>query len=489
MPSKQVEASMKRKYFGTDGIRGRVGQAPITPDLVMKLGWAAGRTLTSAAGAQRAGAATEMATRSTTELPAGLPTERSNVGPAVLIGKDTRISGYMLEAALEAGLSAAGVDVYLCGPLPTPAIAYLTRALRLQAGIVISASHNPFDDNGIKFFSAAGTKLPDSVESAIEIAMEAPLTCVASAELGKARRVGDAAGRYIEFCKGTFPSELDLRGLRIVVDCAHGAAYHVAPPVFHELGADVISVGVAPDGININAGVGATHPSHLIEQVRANEADLGLALDGDGDRLVMVDREGALYDGDQLLYVIANDYRRRGVALGGVVGTLMSNLGFEQALQRDGIELARARVGDRHVLEQMQQRGWLLGGENSGHVICLDKHSTGDGIIAALAVLRALIEQRKTLAEATAAVTMFPQRLINVPVKRDWDWKESATVRSAERAAIASLGDAGRVLLRPSGTEPVLRVMVEARDRNLADRHAEALADTIAVAADGADRP
>jgi len=403
--------------------------------------------------------------------------------PTVLIGKDTRISGYLLEAALEAGLSAAGVDVNLCGPLPTPGIAYLTRALRLTAGIVISASHNPFDDNGIKFFSGAGTKLADDVESAIEREMAVPLSCVASADLGKARRIDDAEGRYIEFCKGTFPSELDLRGLRIVVDCAHGAGYHVAPPVFHELGAEVIAVGAEPNGTNINAGVGATHPGYLAQQVRHHQANLGIALDGDGDRLIMADHAGAIYDGDQLLYVIATDYHRRGVANGGVVGTLMSNFGFEQALQRAGIALARAPVGDRYVLEQMRARGWLLGGENSGHVICLDKHSTGDSIIAALAVLRALIEQRKTLAELTAAVTMFPQRLINVPVRRGWDWKACEPVRTAERAAVASLGDAGRVLLRPSGTEPVLRVMVEARDRSLADRHAEALADTIAVAA------
>ena len=458
---------MKRKYFGTDGIRGLVGEPPITPDFVMKLGWAAGRTLASADSAHRAPSSNER------------PHER----PGVLIGKDTRISGYLLEAALEAGLSAAGVDVYLCGPLPTPGIAYLTRALRLAAGVVISASHNPYDDNGIKFFSAAGTKLPDDVEAAIEERMEAPLTCVTSAQLGKARRIDDAAGRYIEFCKGTFPSELDLRGMRIVVDCAHGAGYQVAPHVFHELGADVITVGAAPDGININAGVGATHPKYLVEQVRANNADLGLALDGDGDRLIMVDRAGVLYDGDQLLYVIANDYRRRGVPNGGVVGTLMSNLGFEQGLQRQGIPLARARVGDRYVLEQLRERGWLLGGENSGHLICLDKHTTGDGIIAALAVMRALIEQRKTLAEATSGLTMFPQRLINVRVTRNWDWKANATVRSAEQAAVDALGDAGRVLLRPSGTEPVLRVMVEARDGKLADRHAEALAETIAVAA------
>ena len=450
---------MQRKYFGTDGIRGRLGEAPITPELVLKLGWAVGRTLAAAKETARG--------------------ER----PTVLIGKDTRISGYLLEAALEAGLSAAGVDVNLCGPLPTPGIAYLTRALRLTAGIVISASHNPFDDNGIKFFSDAGTKLADDVESAIEREMAVPLSCVASAELGKARRIDDAAGRYIEFCKGTFPSELDLRGLRIVVDCAHGAGYHVAPPVFHELGAEVIAVGAEPNGTNINAGVGATHPAYLAQQVRHHQADLGIALDGDGDRLIMADRAGAIYDGDQLLYVIATDYHRRGVAIGGVVGTLMSNFGFEQALQREGIALARAPVGDRYVLEQMQARGWLLGGENSGHVICLDKHSTGDSIIAALAVLRALIEQRKTLGELTAAVTMFPQRLINVPVRRGWDWQACEPVRTAERAAVASLGDAGRVLLRPSGTEPVLRVMVEARDRNLADRHAQALADTIAVAA------
>ena len=450
---------MQRKYFGTDGIRGRVGTPPITPELVLKLGWAAGRTLASADGARRG--------------------DR----PGVLIGKDTRISGYLLEAALESGLSAAGVDVYLCGPLPTPGIAYLTRALRLSAGIVVSASHNPFDDNGIKFFSAAGTKLPDDVEAAIERGMDTPLACVPSAELGKAFRVADAAGRYVEFCKSTFPNELDLHGWRIVVDCAHGAAYHVAPPVFHELGADVITVGAAPDGLNINAGAGATHPQHLVDQVRAQGADLGIALDGDGDRLLMADRDGRLYDGDQLLYVIAADYRRRRVANEGVVGTLMTNLGFEQALARAGIALARAKVGDRHVLELMQAKGWLLGGENSGHIICLDKHSTGDAIVAALAVLRALIEQKTTLAQATAAVALFPQRLINVPVRRGWDWHGSDAVQRAERAAVQALGDAGRVLLRPSGTEPVLRVMVEARDRELAETHAQALAETIAKAA------
>jgi phosphoglucosamine mutase len=375
------------------------------------------------------------------------------------------------------------VDVYLCGPLPTPAIAYLTRALRLSAGIVISASHNPFDDNGIKFFSGGGAKLPDEVEFDIEREMDEPLVCAPAAELGKAFRVADAAGRYIEFCKSTFPNELDLRGCRIVVDCAHGAAYHVAPPVFHELGADVVAVGDAPNGTNINDGVGATHPEFLAAQVKAHGADFGVALDGDGDRLVMADREGRLYDGDQLLYVIARDYQRRGALKGGIVGTLMSNLGFEQALSRMSIRLVRAKVGDRYVLEQLIERGWHLGGENSGHLICLDKHTTGDAIVAALAVLRALIEQRTTLAEAAAAVTLFPQRLINVPVRRGWDWRSNVSVTSAERLAITSLGDSGRVLLRPSGTEPVLRVMVEARERKLADRHAETLAHAIASAA------
>jgi phosphoglucosamine mutase len=450
---------MQRKYFGTDGIRGRVGEPPITPDLVMKLGWAAGRTLVSADGARRG--------------------DR----PGVLIGKDTRISGYLMEAALEAGLSAAGVDVYLCGPLPTPGIAYLTRALRLSAGIVISASHNPFDDNGIKFFSAAGAKLDDEVEASIERGMDEALTCVSSASLGKARRVDDAAGRYVEFCKSTFPSELDLHGWRIVVDCANGAGYHVAPPVFHELGAEVIAVASEPDGLNINAGSGATHPNFLAEQVRAHQADIGIALDGDGDRLAMADSEGRLYDGDQLLYVIACDYQRRRVASGGVVGTLMSNLGFEQALNQCGLELLRAKVGDRYVLEQMHAKRWLLGGENSGHIICLDKHTTGDAIVASLAVLRALIEQKVTLAQATSAVTMFPQRLISVPVRRGFDWHGNDAVARAERAAVQSLGDAGRVLLRPSGTEPVLRVMVEARDASVAEAHAQSLAETIARAA------
>ena len=448
----------QRHYFGTDGVRGRVGQPPITPELILKLGWAAGRTL----------AANEASKRG----------ER----PGVLIGKDTRISGYLLEAALESGFSAAGVDVYLCGPLPTPGIAYLTRALRLSAGVVVSASHNPFDDNGIKFFSAGGAKLPDAVEAEIERAMDKPLTCVPSAELGKARRIDDAAGRYIEFCKSTFPSELDLRGLRLVVDCANGAAYHIAPPVFHELGADVIAVGDEPNGININADCGAAKPQNLVQEVQRNGADFGIALDGDGDRLVMVDRNGVIYDGDQLLYVIARDYQRRGVLSGGVVGTLMSNLGFEHALSQVGILLDRAKVGDRYVLEQLLTKRWHLGGENSGHIICLDKHTTGDAIVAALAVLRAVIEQQTTLAEAAAPVVLFPQRLINVPVMRGWDWKSNGAVRAVETEVLSSLGNAGRVLLRPSGTEPVLRVMVEARDKALADRCAESLAHAIAVA-------
>jgi phosphoglucosamine mutase len=401
----------------------------------------------------------------------------------VLIGKDTRISGYMLEAALEAGLSAAGVDVYLSGPLPTPAVAYLTRALRLSAGIVISASHNPFEDNGIKFFSATGTKLPDAVETAIERSMGEPLTCVSSAELGKARRVNDAAGRYIEFCKATFPNELDLKGLKLVVDCAHGAGYHVAPPVFHELGAEVIAVGDDPDGVNINAGVGATHPKHLQAAVRQYKADFGIALDGDGDRLVMVDAEGRIYDGDELLYVIARDYLRRGAMSGGVVGTLMSNFGFEQALVRSKIPFSRAAVGDRYVLELMQEKGWLLGGENSGHIICLDKHTTGDAIVAALAVLRALREQKTTLSAATADAALFPQRLINVPIRNGFDWRASDAIRRAEQDAVGILSGSGRVLLRPSGTEPVLRVMVEAREAHVADRCAQGIADVVAKAA------
>jgi phosphoglucosamine mutase len=445
----------QRKYFGTDGVRGRVGEMPITPELVLKLGWAAGRVL--AADALHAGAR-----------------------PGVLIGKDTRLSGYMLEAALESGLSAAGVDVYLSGPLPTPAVAYLTRALRLSAGIVISASHNPHEDNGIKFFSGAGAKLPDAVELAIEKGMEAPLLCVSPSDLGRARRVNDAPGRNIEFCKSTYPGDRDLKGWRIVVDCAHGAAYHVAPPVLHELGAEVIAIGDEPNGMNINAGFGATHPEALQRAVVEHRADIGIALDGDGDRLVMVDGDGHVYDGDHLLYVIALDYRRRGALAGGVVGTLMSNLGLEQALAREGIPLERAAVGDRYVLERMNAKGWQLGGENSGHLLCLDKHTTGDAIIAALAVLRALVEQHTTLAEATRGIELCPQRLISVQVPRGYDWKASTAIRTAQEDTVAALGEAGRVLLRSSGTEPVLRVMVEAREAALADKHAQALAAVIA---------
>jgi len=447
---------MTRTYFGTDGIRGTVGTSPITPDFMLRLGHAVGQVLKA--------------------------DERR---PTVLIGKDTRISGYMIESALEAGFASAGVDVLLTGPLPTPGVAYMTRALRLSLGLVISASHNPFDDNGIKFFSEAGAKLPDSIELAIEGVMDKPLACVPSAQLGKVRRIEDAGGRYIEFCKSTFPSELDLKGWRIVVDCAHGAAYHVAPPVFHELGADVISVGAEPNGVNINDGVGATNVKHLKAAVLAHEADIGIALDGDGDRLLMVDRQGRAYDGDQLLYVIAMDYRRRKVLTGGVVGTLMTNLGLEHALAREGISLDRAAVGDRYVLEKLREKRWLIGGENSGHILCLDKHTTGDAIIAALAVLRSLVEQRVTLAQAADGITLFPQRLINVRVPKGYDWKTNDAIRAAQAGTVTALGDAGRVLLRPSGTEPVLRVMVEAQEAGLADKHAQALADVIAAAASG----
>jgi len=445
---------MGRKYFGTDGIRGRVGQAPITPDFVMRLGFAAGSALVAKDG-----------------LPA-------NERPAVLIGKDTRISGYMLEASLEAGFSAAGVDVMLCGPMPTPAVAYLTRALRLQAGVVISASHNPYDDNGIKFFSAQGTKLADAVERDIEALLDQPMTCMDSARLGRARRVDDAAGRYIEFCKSTFPNDLDLRGLKIVVDSAHGAAYHVAPSVFHELGAEIVGVGDTPNGLNINHEVGATAPAALRCAVLEARADCGIALDGDGDRLVMVDAAGALYDGDQLLYVIAR-HRALMRPLAGVAGTLMSNLGFEHALARLGIACGRARVGDRYVLEMMQEKGWLLGGENSGHIICLDRHTTGDGIIAALQVLAALRATKETLSEACADLTLYPQKLINVRMPAGFDWAADAGIRSAVKAAEATLDGGGRVLLRPSGTEPLLRVMVEGREATLVTGQAEAIAAAV----------
>jgi phosphoglucosamine mutase len=449
---------MTRKYFGTDGIRGRVGQSPITPDFVMHLGYSAGRVLVadqSARGSLKAGAR-----------------------PAVLIGKDTRISGYMLEAALEAGFSAAGVDVWLVGPMPTPAVAYLTRALRLQAGIVISASHNPFYDNGIKFFSAHGTKLEDALEAQIEAGIEAPLGCVQSAELGRARRIDDAAGRYIEFCKSTFPNDLDLRGLKIVVDCAHGAAYHIAPHVFHELGAEVIAIGAEPNGLNINKEVGATSPAALSQAVLAQQADLGIALDGDADRVMMVDAAGRVYDGDQLLLAVVRSRLRQG-AVAGVVGTLMTNLAFEHALTDLNVPFARAAVGDRYVLEMLREKGWSFGGENSGHIICLDRHSTGDGIVSALQVLCALREEGGDLAGLLGQLPLYPQVLINVPLVQGFPWKDHPLIAAAQREIDASLDGEGRVLLRASGTEPLLRVMVEGRDPALVHAAAERLAAAV----------
>lgn len=442
---------MSKKYFGTDGIRGKVGEHPITPQFVMHLGYAAGKVLASI-GNERTG---------------------------VLIGKDTRISGYMLESALEAGLIAAGIDVYLAGPVPTPAVAYLTRALRLQAGIVISASHNPFEDNGIKFFSAHGTKLPDETERAIEAELDQEMQTNASEGLGKAKRIDDAVGRYIEFCKSTFPKELDLRGLKIVVDSAHGAAYHIARHVFHELGADVVAIGAQPDGKNINDGYGATAPDNLRKAVVEHKADLGIALDGDGDRLVMADRAGKLYDGDQLLYVIARHRQAQGLLHGGVVGTLMTNLAFEHAMQKLGIPFMRAKVGDRYVMELLQQQGWQLGGENSGHIICLDKHSTGDGIISALQVLHALRVNRQSLEEATRDLRMYPQVLINVRVNKGVDCLGHDQVKAAVSDAEQDLNGKGRVLLRPSGTEPLLRVMVEGEDQQLVEKSAQRIADVV----------
>jgi phosphoglucosamine mutase len=449
---------MTRRYFGTDGVRGTVGEAPMTADFVLRLGYAAGKVL-----AARDGGAGER--------------------PAVLIGKDTRISGYMIEAALEAGFSAAGVDVLLCGPLPTPGVAYLTRALRLSAGVVISASHNPYADNGIKFFSGDGFKLPDAVESEIESAVEQPIGCNTSAHLGRARRVDDAGGRYVEFCKSTFPASLDLRGLRLVVDCAHGAAYSVAPHVFHELGADVVPVGVSPDGFNINDLFGATSPAQLQAAVMRHQADLGIALDGDGDRLIMVDSRGTVYDGDQLLYAIVRHRSKDKVS--GVVGTLMTNLAFEQALERLGIAFARARVGDRYVLELLREKGWLLGGENSGHIICLDRHTTGDGIISALQVLAALRETGRTLGELTEDLVMYPQVLVNVQVPRGFDWTKERAIATAQAAAEKSLHGRGRVLLRPSGTEALLRVMVEGEPRQVVEEAANSIAEAVRKAASG----
>jgi len=450
---------MSRKYFGTDGIRGRVGDFPITPQFVMNLGYAAGKVLASA------------------EHTVG---ER----PAVLIGKDTRISGYMLESALQAGLIAAGVDVYLAGPIPTPAVAYLTRTLRLQAGVVISASHNPYEDNGIKFFSAMGTKLPDEIEHAIEAELEGEIAIESSNQLGKAKRLDDAVGRYIEFCKGTFPSSMNLRGMKIVVDCAHGATYHIARNVFHELGAEVIAIGVQPDGKNINNGYGATAPANLQKAVVEHGADVGIALDGDGDRLVMVDSAGVLYDGDQLLYVIARQRKEQGRLQGGVVGTLMSNLAFEHALQKMDIPFLRAKVGDRYVMELLTQQGWQLGGENSGHIICLDKHSTGDGIVSALEVLLALHIQNQTLTEALSDLQMYPQVLVNVRVARGVDCLKHADVLAVVADVEQALDGKGRVLLRPSGTEPLLRVMVEGEDKALVEQSAQRIADVVRKLAD-----
>ncbi len=445
---------MARKYFGTDGIRGRVGEAPITPDFVLRLGYAAGLAL----------AARE-------HMPPG---ER----PGVLIGKDTRISGYLLEAALESGLSAAGVDVMLAGPMPTPAVAYLTRALRLQAGVVISASHNAYADNGIKFFSAAGAKLPDAVEEEIEARLDQSIGCVEAAKLGKAYRIEDAPGRYIEFCKSTFPNELDLRGLKIALDCAHGAAYHVAPKVFHELGADVVAVGADPNGVNINDGVGATAPESLRRAVLERGADLGVALDGDADRVLMADAHGRIYDGDQLLYVIACQHMSSG-KVEGVVGTLMSNLGLEHALAKLDVGFVRAKVGDRYVLEMMHERGWRLGGEGSGHIICLDRHTTGDGIVSALQVIAVLRQRKQTLAEVTADLALYPQRLINVRMRAGFDWRQVPAIEQAKVAAERELGDSGRVLLRPSGTEPLLRVMVEGRDAAQVDALTRRIASAV----------
>ncbi|WP_256077443.1 phosphoglucosamine mutase [Massilia sp. YIM B04103] len=446
---------MARKYFGTDGIRGLVGAAPITPEFVMRLGYAAGQVLakTAAAGMAR---------------------------PTVLIGKDTRISGYMLEAALEAGFSAAGVDVMLAGPMPTPAIAYLTRALRLSAGVVISASHNPFQDNGIKFFSAQGTKLPDAVELDIEALLEQPMGCVNSEKLGRAKRLDDAKGRYIEFCKSTFPNELDLRGLKIVVDCAHGAAYDIAPHVFHELGAEVVPIGNKPDGFNINDGHGATAPKAMAAAVLAHDADLGIALDGDADRLIMCDANGRLYNGDELLYVMVMDRLATG-PVPGAVGTLMTNMALEVAFKEKGIGFARAKVGDRYVLEVLQEKGWILGGEGSGHLLALDKHTTGDGIISALQVLSALKRSNKTLAQIAGEVELFPQTLINVRVPAGFDWQKNAAMVAEKELVESELGDSGRVLIRASGTEPLIRVMVEARNAEHAQSMARRIADKVSV--------
>jgi phosphoglucosamine mutase len=451
---------MTRKYFGTDGVRGKVGEPPITPDFVLKLGYCAGKVLSRADVA---------------------PPHRDR--PAVLIGKDTRISGYMLEAALESGLSAAGVDTLLVGPMPTPGVAFLTRALRLSAGIMVSASHNPFEDNGIKFFSGEGTKLPDAVEHEIEAELERPLVTRESAELGKAERVHDAEGRYIEFCKGTFAKHRTLRGVKLVVDCAHGAGYRVGPRVFQELGAEVIAIGAHPNGTNINHGFGATHAATLAKAVVEHGADFGIAFDGDGDRLAMADHDGRLFDGDQLLYAIAKHRHEQGRLRGGVAGTLMTNFALERRLGELGIPFARARVGDRYVVEMLHEKGWECGGENSGHILCLDCHSTGDAIISALQVLEALVAAGQTLGDFTRELTLLPQVLTNVRLGSRADVAAMPAVRAAVEAAESALAGRGRVLLRPSGTEPVIRVMVEGEDPARVRTLAESIAEAVRQAA------
>ncbi|UCC56098.1 MAG: phosphoglucosamine mutase [Gammaproteobacteria bacterium] len=443
---------MTRKYFGTDGIRGHVGEYPVTAEFMLKLGWAAGRVLGSAGG------------------------------DLVIIGKDTRISGYMFESALEAGLSAAGVDVRLLGPMPTPAIAYLTRTLHACSGIVISASHNGYADNGIKFFSGAGTKLPDEVELAIEKQLDKPMETVNSAKLGKAERVDDAAGRYIEFCKSTIPMSLSLKGLKLVVDCANGATYHVAPSVFDELGAEVIPIAIEPDGLNINRDCGSTQPDRLQKTVLEHNADAGIALDGDGDRVIMVDHKGELVDGDELLFIIAISRKEQDALQGSVVGTLMSNLGLEHALRSHDIAFVRANVGDRYVLEMMRQTGGVLGGESSGHIICLDRTTTGDGIVSALQVLAVMAQGGKTLHELKHGMSKYPQHMINVPVSNGVDLDATPAVQEAVRSVEQRLAGKGRVLLRPSGTEPVVRVMVEGEDEQQVIKEADQLASKVAAA-------
>jgi phosphoglucosamine mutase len=438
---------MTRRYFGTDGIRGTVGESPITPDFMLRLGHAVGQVL-----------------------------RQSAPKATVLIGKDTRISGYMIESALEAGFASAGVDVLLTGPLPTPGVAYLTRALRLDLGVVISASHNPYPDNGIKFFSASGEKLPDAWEQAVEAALEKAPSWVDSGGLGRARRLDDAGGRYVEFCKSTFGNALSLKGLKLVVDAAHGAAYHVAPDVFHELGAKVVKIGCAPDGMNINAGFGATSPKALVAAVAEHGADYGIALDGDADRLQMVDAAGRLYNGDELLYVMVADRLARGERVAGVVGTLMTNMAVELALRERGVELVRAKVGDRYVLEELHARGWQLGGEGSGHLLALDRHTTGDAIVSALQILEAVRRSGQPLAALLDGVALFPQTLVNVRIAAGSDWQRNPALRDAQAAVERELDDAGRVLIRASGTEPVLRVMVEARDAAQARAAAERIA-------------